>query len=260
MKKFFERLKQKDIKAWIWLIAACLVVVAGIVLAVVLTRQEEGGDAMDEVVKVAEKTEEKQGLDWVGLREINKDIYAWIEIPGTNVNYPILQSDDYTDTDYYLDHNVDGSEGLPGCIYTQKINAKDFEDPVTVIYGHDMRDGSMFRSLHGYQDRSFFDRNRTIYIYTPEKTYTYQIYAAYRSGNGLIVAEHALFQDEGEYARFLEEVQGQEEGQTLCHIDKDMELGSEDKTIILSTCIGNDDYRYLVQAKRIDEKDNGTNE
>lgn len=261
IKNFVQQLKEKDKRAWIELIVFCILVILAVVLVVTLVRQNRGDKAMDEVQKVAKQPEEQQGvLDWEGLWEINKDIYAWIEIPGTNVNYPILQSDEYTDTNYYLEHNIDGSEGLPGCIYTQRLNAKDFEDPVTVIYGHNMRNGTMFRSLHEYKDRAFFDKNRLIYIYTPEKTYTYEIYAAYRSGNELILAEHGLFQSSQEYSRFLEDVQGREETDTLCHINKDMELNNTDKTIILSTCIGNDDYRYLVQAKRIDVKENGTQE
>ena len=68
-------------------------------------------------------------IDWEALREENEDIYAWIYIPNTNIDYPILQHP--TDDMYYLEHNLDGSSGLPGCIYTEKINAKNFTDQNT---------------------------------------------------------------------------------------------------------------------------------
>jgi sortase B len=239
------------------ILAVAVVVIIGV--AVYLIRQENNSKKMEsvkETVDTSEDTDENElDIDWQELQATNKDIYAWIYIPGTEVNYPVLQSDEYTDTDYYLDHNLDGTTGLPGCIYTQKLNAKDFEDPVTVIYGHDMKNGTMFRSLHDYMDRDFFDENNYIYIYTPDTTYTYQIYAAYRSDNALILGKYGLFQDSDVYAGFLDEVVSQEETEELCHIDTSVTVSSQDKTIILSTCIGNDDYRYLVQAKQIKAKE-----
>ena len=99
----------------------------------------------------------EKNIDWEELKSENPDIYAWIYIPGTNVDYPILQHPD--EKSYYLDHNIDGSEGYPGCIYTQNVNSKDWMDPNTVIYGHNMNDGSMFHDLHKFEDNAFFDEN-----------------------------------------------------------------------------------------------------
>ena len=99
----------------------------------------------------------EKNIDWAELKSENPDIYAWIYIPGTNVDYPILQHPD--EKSYYLDHNIDGSEGYPGCIYTQNVNSKDWMDPNTVIYGHNMNDGSMFHDLHKFEDNAFFDEN-----------------------------------------------------------------------------------------------------
>jgi sortase B len=236
-----------------------IVLILGIYLVMHYVKQQANTQKMESVKETVTEPEDdtddnELDIDWDQLHETNKDIYAWIYIPDTEVNYPILQSDEYTDTDYYLDHNLDGTEGLPGCIYTQKLNSTDFEDRVTVVYGHDMKNGSMFRALHDYQDRDFFDANPYIYIYTPDYTYTYQIYAAYRSDNSLILGKYALFQDLAVYEDFLNTVVSQEESDSLCHINQDVEVSGEDKTLILSTCIGNDDYRYLVQAKQVDAK------
>lgn len=75
------------------------------------------------------------------LQSVNPDVYAWITVPGTEIDYPILQHP--SDNSYYLMHNIDGSYGYPGCIYTENLNSKDFTDNNTVIYGHNMKNDSM---------------------------------------------------------------------------------------------------------------------
>ena len=90
----------------------------------------------------------QKNLDWEELEAVNPDIYAWIYIPNTNIDYPVLQRSG--DNDYYLEHNLDGSRGKPGCIYTEDLNSKEFTDYNTVIYGHNMKSGAMFRTLHDF--------------------------------------------------------------------------------------------------------------
>ena len=75
-------------------------------------------------------------------QEINSDAYAWIEIKDTNIHYPILQHE--SDDAYYLNHRIDGVAGYPGSIYTERVNAKDFSDYNTVVYGHNMKNKTMF--------------------------------------------------------------------------------------------------------------------
>ena len=106
-------------------------------------------------------------IDFQALQQQNPEVYAWIQIPQTAVDYPILQSS--TDNSYYLNHTINGEEKKEGAIFTENYNTKTFEDPNTIIYGHDMKNGSMFQSIHQYMDRSFFDANRDITIYMPEK-------------------------------------------------------------------------------------------
>ena len=136
-------------------------------------------------------------INWKKLKKENEDIYAWIYIPGTDVDYPILQHP--TENDYYLDHNIDGSSGYPGCIYSQgQYNGTDFTDNNTILYGHNMKDGSMFASLHNYEDIEFFDSHRFAYIYTPDgEIHAYSIYAAYVFTNDLIPMKYDLESDQG---------------------------------------------------------------
>ena len=85
-------------------------------------------------------------IDFQTLQNMNPDIYAWIKVPGTVIDYPIVQSG--TDNSYYLNHSVEHDENKAGAIFTEDYNTKTFEDPNTVIYGHGMANGSMFDGLH----------------------------------------------------------------------------------------------------------------
>ena len=127
-------------------------------------------------------------VDIANLQEtVNPDIYAWIYVPGTKVNYPVLQHP--SDDSYYLNYNLDGTKGYPGCIYTEKTyNSKDFTDGNTVLYGHNMKNGTMFGSIHRYEDSKFFEENPYIFVYTPERLLCYRIIAAYEHE-----AEHLLY-------------------------------------------------------------------
>lgn len=107
-----------------------------------MERESEAGD------------DRPEGIDFAELSSINPDIYAWIRIPDTQIDYPVLQREE-NDT-YYLRHNSSGRYAFAGSIYTEEANSRDFKDPMTVLYGHNMRDGSMFQNLHFFEDETFF--------------------------------------------------------------------------------------------------------
>ena len=160
------------------------------------------------------------------------------------IDYPILQS--ASDNTYYLTHTIDGAESPEGSIYTETYNSRDFEDPNTVIYGHDMANGSMFQNLLNYQDRSFFDANREVLIYTPDAIRRYRIFAAYLYDDRHLM-QSFNFEDKDVYRQYLESVFSIRE-MGAC-IDTDQEVTADDKIITLSTCYGvQEDKRYLVQA------------
>ena len=188
-------------------------------------------------------------VDFAGMWEINEDVYAWITVPGTVIDYPVLQHP--TDNTYYLNYNIDGSYGYPGCIYTENLNSKDFSDNNTVIYGHNMKNGTMFAGLHKFEDSTFFEEHSTVYIYTPEKELTYTIFAAY-----IYDDRHLLysfdFANKDIYAAYLENIQNMRSMNAL--IREEVEVTAEDKIITLVTCIGNQpSKRLLVQAVLKDE-------
>lgn len=183
-------------------------------------------------------------IDFAALQQQNPDVYAWIQVPGTEVDYPILQSSN--DNTYYLNHTIDGEEKKEGAIFTENYNTKTFEDPNTVIYGHDMKNGSMFQSIHKYMDRSFFDNNRDIVIYMPDQILHYKIFAAYLTDNKHLLMNYN-FWSKDEYQQYLNSIFSMRDMNAF--IDTSTEVTTEDKIITLSTCYaGISTQRYLVQA------------
>lgn len=188
-------------------------------------------------------------IDFKALKSNNPDIYAWIKIDNTNVDYPIVQSY-YEDDSFYLYHNIEKNYDINGSIYTEKHNSTDFTDPNTVIYGHDMLDGSMFQSLHNFSDKTFFDENEFIFIYTEKHILKYRIFAAYKSDNRHILNSYD-FSDEKVFAEYLKTAQNPK---SLMVNTRKVDLSTSDRIITLSTCIGNEkNYRYLVQGVLIDD-------
>ena len=180
--------------------------------------------------------------DFDELHAQNKDIYAWIEIPGTKVDYPVLQSE--TDN-YYLNRNVDNSSGYPGCIYTNACNQKDFSDYITVLYGHNMKNKTMFGSLHSFEDKDFFDENDKIYVYTEDRRLTYEIKEAVKYTNAYIQVEYEL-DSATDRDLFLKDL-SQYLDSSVAHEREDVTVEDEDKLLVLSTCVaGQSDHRYLI--------------
>lgn len=183
-------------------------------------------------------------IDFETLQTQNPDIYAWIKIPETNVDYPIVQSPD--NNAYYLNHDISGEQKAEGAIFTENYNTKTFEDPNTVIYGHDMKNGSMFQSIHKYMDRSFFDSNREVIIYLPDQILHYKIFAAYLYDNRHLLMSFNFWNKE-EYKEYLDSIFSMRNMNAF--VDTSMEVTNEDKIITLSTCYaGIASQRYLVQA------------
>lgn len=181
----------------------------------------------------------------------NADIYSWIYIPDTGIDYPVLQHPE--ELDYYLEYNIDGSKGRPGCIYTQRMNSKDWTDKNTVIYGHNMwTNGTMFNHLHYYEDAAFFEENPYIYIYTEDTLKAYQIFAAYEYSDRNVLMVNDTSTDES-YLRYLDSI-FENEGLNN-NFDTGVEFDARDRIITLSTCIKNKDTRrYLVQAVLVAEE------
>ncbi len=209
------------------------------------TQTREGTVSSDNILE--DWLTEDGYLDLGKLQEINEDIYAWLDIPGTGISFPLLQSaeDEY----FYLSHNEAKEADDGGCIYTEYFNRKDFSDPNTVIYGRNV-DGR-FAQLHDYQDRDYFDTYRTVNIYLEDRILQYTIFAAYNYDDRHLIKIYD-FWDKDIYASYLETIFSQRAMDA--YIDDSIEVTADDKIITLSTGVtGQDDRRYLVQAVQVSD-------
>lgn len=185
----------------------------------------------------------EKNLDWNALHQENADIYAWIYVPDTDVDYPVLQHP--TDNSYYLNYNIDGTKGYPGCIYSEDYNTKDFSDVHTVLYGHNLKDGTMFSSLHNFEDKELFGKNHYIFIYTESGVFVYQIFAAYEYDSRHLL-DNFDFTNEYVYADYLKAVY--EADGRVANVRQDIEVTTDDQILTLSTCTADHDSsrRFLV--------------
>ena len=191
-----------------------------------------------------------RSIDWAALQEENEDVYAWVTVPGTAIDYPVLQHPE--EMDYYLEHLLDGSKGNAGCIYTQRMNSKDWSDRNTILYGHNLRAGTMFAGLHDFEDADFFEENRYIHIYSADgRILVYEIFAAYAFSDAHILLTYDFMTEEG-YGQYLDVTR--ESAEKAGHFREEAAPDATDNMITLSTCVrGIDNQRYLVQGTLIAE-------
>lgn len=179
-------------------------------------------------------------VDFEKLKKINPDIAGWIRIGGLGISYPIVQG---ADNEYYLTHTFYRKENKCGSIFMEAENSKDFSDFNTFVYGHNMKDKSMFARLNELQEEQAFVENPEFYIYTPQKgMQRYKIYSCYVANLGTESFRYQ-FEDEADYAGWQEYVKGQS------LYDTGIVPKAGRKTITLMTCTpAGSSYRLLVHG------------
>ena len=216
---------------------------------------EQEYDTLREYVAVEEPKERKDGetpeenqeetvtVDFEALKKINPEIIAWIRIPDTRIDYPVVQGSDNSE---YLSKTFKGYDNTVGTIFVNAYNHADFNDRNTIIYGHYMYNGTMFNELEQYHEKSFWEKYPSFYIYTPDgNVATYQIYSV-----GVVkdTSEGYTYQfaDDAAFASFLEATKASS------LYDTGVEVGNDSQIVTLSTCTreGNDD-RTIVHGVRV---------
>lgn len=180
-------------------------------------------------------------VDWEALRAINPDVIGWIVVEGVpSISYPVLQGKDNA---YYLHRTVKGTNNFAGSIFIDYMNQPDFSDCNTIIYGHNMKNGSMFGYLKLLYEREQYKDSRYIWIATPEGNDLYEIFSMQKAEATSEV--YTLFSEHDE--RFGEYVERME-AQSLVDLGV-KELNQKDSMITLSTCTSDDNVRFVVQAR-----------
>jgi SrtB family sortase len=186
-------------------------------------------------------------VDFDALRENGPDIIGWLNLPDTVINYPVTQTDD---NEYYLHHLYDGTYNKVGCLFADYENKADFSDRNTIIYGHNMRDGSMFAALNEYDEQSYFDTHKQMYLVTPEGGYLCEVFTAFvakPSESGSDTSPWCLsWKDDGAYTTWLTAMAERSV------VETDVTVTSSDKVLTLSTCTPGGASRFIVMAKLVE--------
>ena len=200
------------------------------------TTSETSGESEEEPVKEKPYPE----VDFAGLKSVNSDVIGWIYVPDTEINYPIVHT---SDNDYYLDHLVDRTQNPAGAIFLDTRNPSDFSDLHSIIYGHHMKNGSMFAALKGYKKQDFFDGHKTGYLITQDAAYSIDFFA----GHVANVEENAWQLDFDDAADFDNWIKSLKEISTF---KSDIEPQYGDRIFTLSTCSYEfDDARFVLSGK-----------
>ena len=184
-----------------------------------------------------------QPIDFASLQAANPDIYGWLEIPGTEFDFPLVQRQG--DDSFYLTHDSDGNESSAGAIFTESAyNSTTMEDPVTVAYGHQMHAGTMFGKLQEtYSQENALEDYGEVIVYLPEKELHYQVFAAVPYDNRHILYNYDCT-DSRRFNAFLNSIY--EVREIGAQFNSGVTVSTDDKVLVLSTCLaGNSQRRYL---------------
>lgn len=188
-----------------------------------------------------EEEERLKRVSFEELKAINEEIIGWIEIPGTGISYPLMYTGDNV---YYLNHTFSGNVNSAGSIFMETLNDPKFADLHTIIYGHNMKNGSMFAALKNYASPSYLVAHPTIYIDLEDGTHAYQIFSCYETPAESDSYTIGFVQDE-QYETFLQTLKERSA------YDTGVEVSVTDSIISLSTCTKSGENRFLVHAKKV---------
>jgi sortase B len=183
--------------------------------------------------------EELLAIDLDALRHENEDVIGWIHIPDTKISYPLLQ---WTDNDFYLEHTWTQKNNASGSIFMEYQNASVFTDFNTIIYGHNMRNGSMFGTLNLYRNPKYLEAHPYIYIVNDEGVLRYDIFAVQSASTKSIIYGLGIENDrrKEEFIRFARD---------YSLVETEIVPTAEDRILTLSTCTGRGHTtRWVVQS------------
>lgn len=206
-------------------------------------QEKEQAITQEEAVQIYLQQGQKQ-YDHTGLISVNSDYVGWLDIPGTSISYPVVQSHDNAE---YLTTSFEGNKRSSGAIFVD-ANIRDIKETKNLlIHGHNMKSGSMFAMLPSYKNISYYNKHPFIYLYTPNETMVYQVISAYTLKHDINeeVAYQGTFNSDDEYQLFVDGLLNRSV------IDTGITEGIYDRQILtLSTCVNHSTSRFVVHAIR----------
>ena len=206
------------------------------------TETEEDAKTGETIVQKKKLYYMKNPVDFMALQGINDDIVGWLKGGALDISYPVTQA---SDNDYYLHLTFELVQNAAGCIFVDYQNRPDFQDDNTIIYGHNMKDGSMFGTLKNFVQDGVYESDPYFWIYTPERIYKYEIFNC--STVGAVSNTYTLeFGSRKEFQNYLDKALMQSQ------VDSSkVKVKSSDKIVTLSTCTGDEETRFVVQGKLV---------
>ncbi|MGN0299331.1 MAG: class B sortase [Lachnospiraceae bacterium] len=181
-------------------------------------------------------------MDLAALKEINSEVLGWIRIEGTNIDYPMVQTDN---NETYIRQTIYGTKNAAGSIFVDCNVKHPFDTDNTIIYGHNQRNKQMFHDLVYYENYDYYAAHPNIMIYLENETRVYQIFCCYITQNVSITYD-CQYSSEGEYQSYLDQIMAWK------FYDTGVSVSTSDQIITLSTCTNDwNDTRFVVHAKRI---------
>lgn len=180
-------------------------------------------------------------VDFKSLLSINEDIIGWLRVDALDISYPVVQGED---NDYYLHRTFKRQDNFAGSIFLDCMNSPTLSNRNNIVYGHNMKNGSMFGTLRKLGEQETYDKSPYFWIYTPTRIYKYEIFnasvvGAYSDSYQIAFSDAADFQD------FVNTAKQQSQ------VKNDVQVHSYDTVITLSTCTGDYSTRFIVQGKRV---------
>lgn len=180
-------------------------------------------------------------IDFDNLLKVNDELVGWLNVRAIDISYPILQAED---NEYYLHRTFEKQDNFAGCIFLNCDNEPDFSDMNSIVYGHNMKNGSMFGKIKNFSDPEVYNKSKYIWIYTPELIFQYRIFSvAVVNSTGITYQtfyQEDQFKELMDYAFSNSEVDG-----------SDVEVTMDDKIVTLSTCTGDTSTRRVAFGKLI---------
>ena len=170
------------------------------------------------------KSEAPIEVDFNKLKETNSNIYAWIYMEDSIINYPIVKGNDNS---FYLNHSIDGKYNTNGTLFVDCRNTDNFEDMVTYIYGHHMKNNTMFGNLEFFKEQNYYDNHKEMYLFTKEKNYKLELFAGFTVADGSKIYNYIDTKSNEEIVQYAKE---------KSNFKSNIEILHEDKIVVLSTC------------------------
>ena len=191
-------------------------------------------------------------LTYNEAREKNRDVIGWVSIPGTSIDYPVVRTDD---NEFYLSHNILKEESKHGAIFMDFRNADREQQKHIILYGHDMKNGTMFHGLLNFKQKSFFSENRIISFNWDGTDTIWEIYLAavipLVDGHMINYVE-TRFADNAAFESYMADMAAYARTAPSSNVSDTVSVGQADQVLTLTTCTEEEDgSRFVVQARRV---------